>query len=63
VRNQADSRLGGDVLEPAVTVVLEQGIATADRRDEQILIAVVVDVSECRAHADAIGERDAGIRA
>ena len=50
-----------DVGEPAVPVVLEQDVAAAYRRDEQVLVAVVVDVREGRGHADAVGERDAGV--
>src|SRR2546423_1546258 len=43
-----------------VAVVLEEDVATTDRRHEQILIAVVVDVGERSGDPDAIGEPDAG---
>ena len=49
-----------DILEMPVAVVLKQNVAAADRGDEQILVAVVVDIRERRGHADAAGQSDAG---
>ena len=43
-----------DVLEMPVPVVLEQHVAAANRRDEQILVAVVVDVGERGGDADPV---------
>ena len=45
----------------AVAVVLEQHVAFADRGDEEVLVAVVVDVGERRGDADPVGQRDAGL--
>ena len=41
-----------NVLEMAEAVVLEQHVAFADRRDEEVLVTVVVDVGERGGHAD-----------
>ena len=41
-----------------MAVVLEQHVAAAHRGDEQVRVAVVVDVRERRAHADAAGQSD-----
>ena len=59
MRHQIDARLFADVLEVSVSVVLEQHIAAAYRGDEQILIAVVVDVGERGGDADSAGQPDA----
>ena len=48
-----DAGLGGDVGEVAVTVVLEEQVSVADAGDEEVGIAVVVDVRERRADARA----------
>ena len=59
VRDEIEAGLLRDVPEASVPVVLEQHVAAAHRRDEEILIAVVVHVGERRRHADSAGERDA----
>src|SRR5215831_1173610 len=53
-----DARGLRDVFEVAAAVVLEQHVATANGRYEEILIAVVVDVGKRGRHANPIGERD-----
>jgi hypothetical protein len=61
MRREIDAGLLRDVGEAAVTVVLEQHVAATNGGDHQILIAVVVEIAKGRRHADAIGERDAGL--
>jgi hypothetical protein len=51
----------GDVVEAAATEVLEQVIAVADGRDEQVGIAVIVDIGERRRHRDLVGQPDTGL--
>ena len=51
---EVDAGLLRDVPEAAAAVVLEQGVAAAHGGDEQVLVAVVVDVAEGRGHADAV---------
>src|SRR5215831_10141854 len=46
----------------APTVVLEEQIAASNRRHEQILVAVVIDVSERCGDADTPLNGDAGFR-
>ena len=46
VADVAEPRLLGDVLELPLAVVLEQGVAHADRGDVEVLVAVVVEVGE-----------------
>src|SRR5882762_8380559 len=62
MRHQANPRFLGDVLEMTVAVIFEQHISAAHRSDEQILAAVVVNVGECRAHADTFGQPDSRYR-
>src|SRR5580765_3467294 len=61
MRHQFESSFFRDVPEFSVAVVLEQRVATANRRDEQIFIAVVVGIGERGRHADSIWQRDAGL--
>ena len=42
-------------------VVLEQRVAAANGRDEEILVAVVVGVGERRGDADPVRQADAGL--
>ena len=46
-------------IQMAVAVVLEQHVAFADRGDEKILVAVVVDVCERGGDADTVRHRHA----
>ncbi len=59
VADVVHARLLRDVLEVPVPVVLEEDVAAADRRDEQVHVAVVVDVREGGRDADPIGQRHA----
>ena len=52
----------GNVPETAAAVVLEQHVAFADRGDEEILVAVVVDVRERGGDADSARQADARFR-
>ena len=54
------ARLRGDVAKCPVAEVLKQSIAVAHRRDEQVGIAVVVDVGECASHADLVRQCQPG---
>jgi hypothetical protein len=45
----------------ALSVVFEEDVPLADGADEQILIAVVVDVGEGGCDADLVGKRDTGL--
>ena len=49
-----EARCRGDVTEAAVAVVLEEHVAAADRRDVQIRITVVVDVSKRGRDTDLV---------
>src|SRR6476646_3020503 len=57
-----EARRGGDVSETAVAVVLEQHVAAAHRRDEQVGVPVVVDVRERGGDADFPGDTHYGGR-
>ena len=48
-----------DVGEVTASIVDEQVVATANRRDEQIGVAIVIDVGEGGGHADQTREPDA----
>jgi hypothetical protein len=61
VRLQIDSGLRRDVFEMAVTVVLEEHVAAPHGSDEQILVAIIIDVSERSRHADAVRQGHAGL--
>ena len=54
MRNKLEAGPFGDLLELAVSLVLEEGIPAARRRDVQILVTVVVVVAECAAYADSV---------
>jgi len=43
-------------------VVMEEMNSTAHRGNDQILVSVVVNVSESGAHTDQAGQGDAGLR-
>src|SRR6185295_16655477 len=60
VADVVQPRLLGDVLEAAVAVVEEQMVALADGGDEEVRVAVAVDVGEGGGDADLVGEGDAG---
>ena len=44
----------------AVAVILEQGISPTNGSDEEILVAVVVDIREGGSDADPTGQSDSG---
>src|ERR1051325_10898620 len=61
MRNQIDARVFRDVPESSVAIVFEEQVPAAYRRDEEILIAVVVDAREGGGDADLSRHADAGV--
>ena len=48
----------GDVLQDAAALVLVKDIATAGARNEEVLVAIVVDIGERAAHANSVVQPD-----
>src|SRR4029453_4383419 len=61
VADMVDTSRLRDVREMALSVVFEEDVPLADSADEQILIAVVVDVGEGARDADLVGKRDTSL--
>src|SRR4029453_16865570 len=61
VADMVDTSCLRDVREMALSVVFEEDVPLADRADEQILIAVVVDVGEGGRGADPVSQGDTGL--
>ena len=57
---EIDAGLFRNIFEVPVSVVLEQHIAAANGRDEQVLVAIVVNVAEGGGYADAARHSNAG---
>src|SRR5262249_26973195 len=53
-----DARRLRDVFEMTTSVVLKEDGSATDGRDEEILIAVVVDIRKRCGHADSVSEAD-----
>src|SRR5262245_31636842 len=61
VADMVDASRLRNVREMAFPVVFEEDVSLADSADEQVLIAVVVDVGERGRDADPVSQRDTGL--
>src|SRR4051794_31631602 len=60
MRLQAQPGAQGDVVKNAVSIVFEQYVPAADGGDEQVLVAVVVNVRKRRGHGNPPLNRGSG---
>src|SRR5579863_9656271 len=58
---EVKSGLFGDVFEMTFAVILEQHVSAQDRRDEEVLITVIVDIGERSGYADPIRQANSSI--